>query len=57
MGRLRNVLADVLVGIAVIIGALWLLRGVFRFVYWGVSMIVVLLGIIVLLRIAWKLRE
>ena len=57
MRRMRNILADVLVGVAVVIGALWLLRGVFRLVYWGASMIVLLLVIIVILRIASKLRE
>jgi hypothetical protein len=57
MERVRNVLADVLVGIAIIVGALWILRGVFRFVYWGASMIVVLIVIIVILRVASKLRQ
>lgn len=57
MQRLRNVLSDVLVGVVVVIGALWLLRNVFRLVYWGASMIVLLIVVIVLLRVAWKLRN
>jgi hypothetical protein len=57
MGRLRNVLADVLVGIAVIIGVLWLLRGVFRLVSWGASLIILVLVIAVILRLASKLRN
>ena len=57
MGRLRNALADVLVGIAVIIGVLWILRGVFRLVSWGASLIILVLVIVVILRIAAKLRS
>ncbi len=57
MQRFRNVLSDVLVGVVVVIGALWLLRNVFRLVYWGASMIVLLIVVIVLLRVAWKLRN
>jgi hypothetical protein len=33
--RIRNILADVIVGIVVVVVALWLVRGVFRLVYWG----------------------
>lgn len=57
MQRLRNVLADILVGLVLVFAAFWLLRGVFRFVYWGASMVVVVLVIIVALRVASKLRN
>jgi len=57
MQRLRNALADVLVGIVVVIASFWLLRGIFRMVYWGASLVVLLLVVIVILRIAWKLKN
>lgn len=57
MQRFRNALADVLVGIVVVIAAVWLLRGIFRMVYWGASLVVLLLVVIVILRIAWKLKN
>ncbi|MDJ0925836.1 MAG: hypothetical protein QNJ77_14880 [Acidimicrobiia bacterium] len=56
MRRLRNVLADVLVGVVLVVAALWLLRGVFRLVYWGASLIVLLILVAVVLRVASKLR-
>lgn len=57
MKRLRNVLADVLVGVVLVVGALWLLRGVFRMVYWGASIIVLIVLVVFALRIANKLRS
>ena len=56
MQRIRNVLADILVGVVLIVAAFWLLRGVFRVVYWGVSTVVVLVAIVVAVRVATKLR-
>ena len=57
MKRLRNVLADVLVGVVLVVGALWFLRGVFRMVYWGASIIVLIVLVVFALRIANKLRS
>jgi len=57
MRRIRSALADVLVGIVVVLVALWLLRGVFRFVYWAVTMVVLILIIGFVLRIASRLRR
>lgn len=57
MPRFRNALADVLVGIVVVFVALWLLRGVFRLVYWAATMVVIVLVIGFVLRIASKLRR
>lgn len=57
MQRLRNALADVLVGIVVVLVALWLLRGVFQLVYWAATMVVLVLVIVFVLRIASKLRR
>jgi hypothetical protein len=56
MQKIRNALADILVGIVVVVVAFWLLRGVFRLVIWGAT--IVMLGIIVVfvLRVAAKLR-
>ena len=56
MQRLRNILADAIVGVVLVVVALWLLRGVFRLVYWGVTMVVLLIVIGFALRIAGKLR-
>lgn len=56
MQRLRNILADVLVGVVLIVVALWLLRGVFRFVQWGATLVVSLIVIALALRLASKLR-
>jgi len=56
MQRLRNAIADLLVGVVVILVALWLLRGVFRMVIWGASLIIIVLLIVVVLRIAIKIR-
>ena len=56
MQRFRNILADAIVGVVLVVVALWLLRGVFRLVYWGVSLIVILILVGLALRIAGKLR-
>ncbi len=56
MQRLRNILADALVAIVLIVVALWLLRGVFRLVQWGVTLVVVVIVIALALRVAGKLR-
>ncbi len=56
MQRLRNALADLLVGIVVIVVAFWLLRGVFQVVIWGATMVVFIIVIVFVLRIAGKLR-
>ena len=56
MQRLRNILADAIVAVVLVVVALWLLRGVFRLVYWGVTLIVILIVIGLALRIASKLR-
>ena len=57
MQRFRNVLADALVAVVLVIVALWLLRGVFRLVQWGVTLVVVLIVIALALRVAGKLRQ
>lgn len=54
--RLRNILADVLVGLVVVLVALWLLRGVFRFVIWGSTIVILAIAVMFALRIASKLR-
>ncbi len=56
MQRLRNAIADLLVGLLVMLVAFWLLRGVFRMVIWGASLIIIVLLIVVVLRIAGKIR-
>ena len=57
MQRLRNVLADVLVAVVLVVLALWLLRGVLRLVGWGVNLIVLVILVALVLRLASKLRE
>ncbi|MDX2344554.1 MAG: hypothetical protein QNL12_12845 [Acidimicrobiia bacterium] len=56
MQSLRNVIADVLVGVVLVAVAFWLLRGVFRMVYWGVSTVLVVVVVVFVFRIAAKLR-
>ena len=56
MQRMRGALADVLVGVVVVLVALWLLRRVFQMVLWGASLIVIVLAVVVVLRIASKIR-
>jgi hypothetical protein len=56
MQRLRNVAADVLVGIVVVVVVVWLLRGVLRFFYWSVTLVVLVVAVAFILRIASKLR-
>lgn len=56
MQRLRDALADVLVGLVVVLVAFWLLRGVFRLVIWGASVVVLGIIVVFVLRIASKLR-
>ncbi len=56
MQRLRNAVADLLVGIVVIVVAFWLLRGVFRMVIWGASLVLIVLVVVVVLRVASKIR-
>ncbi len=56
MTKIRNAVADVLVGIVVVLVAFWLLRGVFRLVYWGVTLVILVLVIGVVLRVASKIR-
>jgi hypothetical protein len=56
MSRLRNAVADVLVGVVLVLVAFWLLRGVFRMVIWAATLILFVLIIAVVLRIAAKIR-
>lgn len=56
MQKFRNILADALVAVVLIVVALWLLRGVFRMVQWGATLIVLLIAIALALRVAGKLR-
>ncbi len=56
MSRLRNAVADLLVGAVVLIVAFWLLRGVFRMVIWGATLVLIVLLVAVVLRVASKIR-
>jgi hypothetical protein len=56
MQRMRNAIADLLVGIVVILVAFWLLRGVLRMVVWGATLVIFVLLIALVLRIAAKIR-
>ncbi len=56
MQRLRNTVADMLVGVVVILIAFWLLRGVFRMVIWAASLVLIILVVALVLRIAAKIR-
>ena len=56
MQKLRAAVADLLVGVVIIIVALWLLRGVFRMVIWGATLVIIVLLIGLVLRVASKIR-
>ena len=56
MQKLRSAVADLLVGVVIIIVALWLLRGVFRMVIWGATLVIIVLFIGLVLSIAAKIR-
>lgn len=56
MQKLRSAVADLLVGVVIIVVALWLLRGVFRMVIWGATLVIIVLFIGLVLRIAAKIR-
>jgi hypothetical protein len=56
MQRMRNALADLLVGMVVILVAFWLLRRVIGLVIWGTSVVLIVLVVVLALRIAAKIR-
>ena len=56
MQRLRNALADLIVGIVAVVVAFWLLRGVFRTVIWGATVVIFIIIVVVVLRVAAKIR-
>jgi hypothetical protein len=56
MSRIRNALADLIVGIVALFLAFWLLRGVFRMVIWGASLVLIVIVVVIALRIAGKIR-
>jgi hypothetical protein len=56
MQKLRNAIADVLVGLVVVLVAVWLLRGVFRMVHWMATLVVLVLAIGLVLLSASKIR-
>ena len=57
MQRIRNALSDLLVGIILILVAVWLLKGVFRMVVWAANLILIVILVVVALRVAAKLRR
>ena len=56
MSRLRNAVADLLVGAVVILVAFWLLRRVIGLVIGGVYFVLLILLVILVLRVASKIR-
>jgi hypothetical protein len=54
--RFRIAIADLVVGVVVILVALWLLRGVFRMVVWGANLVLIVLVVVLVLRLASKIR-
>ena len=56
MERLRAALADVIVGVVVLLVALWLLRSVIGMVIWGANIVLLVILVVVVLRIAAKIR-
>ena len=56
MRRLRAALADLLVGVVVLLVALWLLRSVIGMVIWGATIVLLVILVVFVLRIAAKIR-
>ncbi len=56
MQRIRGVVADALVGVVLILVAFWLLRRVFQMVIWGSSLVLMVILVVVVFRIAAKIR-
>ncbi len=55
--RARSFLANVIVGVVVVIVALWLLRGVVRTFLWLVSVAALVAVVIALLWLAGRIRK
>jgi hypothetical protein len=56
MDRMRNLLADVIVGVALLLVAWWVLRRVFGLVLWLVNTLAFAILVVALLVIAGRLR-
>ncbi len=56
MNRARNLVADILVGIVILIVLWWVLRGVFGMILWLVNVIAFIAVIVILLMIASRIR-
>ena len=56
MRRLRAALADLIVGVVVLLIAVWLLRSVLGMVIWGATVVLLVILVVVVLRIAAKIR-
>lgn len=56
MNWARNTVANVLVGLVVVLVAAWLLRSVFRFVYGAGALVVLVIVVVLVLRLAAKIR-
>ena len=56
MSRVRNLVADVVVGIALLLVAWWVLRKVFGMVLWLVNTLAFVAVIVVLLIVASRIR-
>ena len=56
MQRVRSVVADALVGVVLLLVAFWLLRRVFQMDIWGSSIVLMVILVVVVFRIASKIR-
>ncbi len=56
MNRARNLVADILVGIVIVILLWWFLRGVVGMILWLVNIIAFVAVIVILLAIANRIR-
>jgi hypothetical protein len=56
MNRARNLLADILVGLALIIVLWWFLRGVLGLILWLVNVIAFVAVVVILLVVANRVR-
>ncbi len=56
MNRARNLAADILVGIAIVIVLWWFLRGILGMILWLVNVVAFVAVVLILLAIANRVR-
>ena len=56
MSRIRNLLADLIVGVVLVLVTLWVLRRLFGTLLWLINAVAFVLVVVVLLAVAGRIR-